>query len=553
MVFSFLDHGPAWLVVLFYAVPLWLCFTAYVIYKGYKARMPFYRLREAGMPMPPWNPILGHLLVMPEILKTMPKDSQQTDAFVILSRKFGKTDSLFYLDLWPFCDPFLIVSSPSHAIQACQEHDLIKPGSLKPFFQPLAGGDNLFTMNGPTWKSSRALFSPGFNDRYLRNQTHHIVEEALVYLEVLRSHARKQDMFSLDEATLWYTMDIIGAVTFNSRLHSQTQHNELATAMRSQISWQCLNDELNPFIRWNPIRPIMQWYNGHRMNNYISKELDQRFKEWASDDKAASTRSIMNLTIADYMREGKPSKSGETADRLDNSFKSWAATQIRLFLFAGHDSTSSSICYCYYLLQHNPGAMQKLRDEHDAVLGENLTDTPKLLCDQPDLLNKLPYTEAVIKEAMRLFPAASGMRGGRPDVSLRDNDSGQLYPTDTMNIWIVHGALQRNPKYWPRPNEFLPERWLVNSSDPLHPVKGAWRPFEHGPRNCLGQTLAMLDIKVTLALTVREFDIKEVYDEWDKINPSDGIKRLEGERAYQIMNGGSHPADGYPCRVTLRK
>lgn len=179
-------------------------------------------------------------------------------------------------------------------------------------------------------------------------------------------------------------------------------------------------------------------------------------------------------------------------------------------------------------------------------------DTASALREQPFLLNQLPYTTAVIKEALRLFPPASAMRGGDPGVQLKD-DRGNLYPTDSMNIWILHSALQHHPSYWPEPLSFLPERWLANPEDPLYPVKGGWRPFEHGPRNCLGQTLAMQDVKITLALTVREFDICNAFDEWDRLHPTTKVKHVNGERAYQTQSGGAHPADGYPCRISLRK
>jgi len=163
--------------------------------------------------MPPWHPIFGHLLSLPPILKELPKDAQQPYSFEVLSKDFTESDTLFYLDLWPFSNPLLVVSSPSLAIQACQQHDLPKPYVLDAFFRPFAGGDNLFTMNGAEWKRSRALFNPGFQANYLLGQMSHIVEEASVYVDILREHAQKGDMFSLDEVTLWFTMDVIGIVS----------------------------------------------------------------------------------------------------------------------------------------------------------------------------------------------------------------------------------------------------------------------------------------------------------------------------------------------------
>lgn len=335
----------------------------------------------------------------------------------------------------------------------------------------------------------------------------------------------------------------------NSQLNSQRAYNPFASAMRSQVRWNCLDDELNPFIRWNPIRLLVQWYNGYRMNKYISSELDKRFSAYQSGDLQQRSRSAIDLALESYIGEGPSFCASKSLDR---KFKAWAVTQIRLFMFAGHDSTSSTICYCYYLLSNHPAALARIRAEHDEVFGPDLSNTANLLTKQAHLTNQLPYTLAVIKEALRLFPAASAMRGGLPGVDLHDAH-GRRYPTAGMNIWVLHNVLQRHPDYWKDADAFIPDRWLVGPDDPLYPVKGAWRPFEFGPRNCVGQTLVILDVKIALVMTIREFDIHPAYDEWDRTHPNQGIKTVNGERAYQISSGGAHPADGFPCKVSLRK
>ncbi|KAI1198749.1 cytochrome protein [Nemania serpens] len=523
----------------------------YLVVKGYQARMVFYRLRQQGLPMPPWNPILGHLLAVPPVMKQLPEDTQQPDAFEALCRAHENrdADSIIYLDMWPFADPMMVICSPVLATQACQQYDLPKPPILHAFFNPLAGGANLFTMNGPEWKRSRTLFNSGFSASYVLQQTAHIVDEAEVYVDILREYAAQNTMFSLDDVTCWYLMDVIGAVTLDSRLHSQRKTNPLASALRRQIRWHVLDNEWNLLIRWNPARPFVQQYNSYQMNKYIGNELDKRYAEWAEDEEAASSRSIIHLALAEYMAQ---QKNKPRPNQLDPAFKKWATAQIRLFLFAGHDSTASTICYCFYLLQLHPEAMAKLRAELDTVFGSNRAEAASKMREHPSLLNQLPYTTAVIKESLRLFPPASAMRGGRTGVSLKDA-RGNKYPTAGTNMWILHSAVQRNPKYWPEAMNFVPERWLVGPEDPLYPPKGGWRPFEHGPRNCLGQTLAMLDIKITLVLTAREFDIRHAFDEWDQVNPTSSVKHVNGERAYQTQSGGAHPADGYPCRISVRK
>ena len=164
--------------------------------------------------MPEWSPLFGHLLYLLPIIKRFPKNSQQPYVIGEVSKRFDESsDGLFYLDSWPAGNPLVVVTSPSLAVQACQEHDLSKPSLLVPFFHPLVGGENLFTWNGPEWKRSRGLFNSGFSSSYLSTQIGHIVEEATIYVDILREHARKGDMFSLDNMTLWFTLDIIGALT----------------------------------------------------------------------------------------------------------------------------------------------------------------------------------------------------------------------------------------------------------------------------------------------------------------------------------------------------
>ena len=287
------------------------------------------------------------------------------------------------------------------------------------------------------------------------------------------------------------------------------------------------------------------------MNNYISNELDKRFAERQSKgkNKDSASRSVIDLALESYMADNP---TLDASKGMDKTFKAWAITQIRLFLFAGHDSTSSTICYIFYLLAHHPDCLARLRAEHDEVFGTDLLRVTTMLTEQPHLINQLPYTLAVMKESLRLFPPASAMRGGRPGVSLQDS-RGNQYPTASTNIWILHHVLQRNPDYWKDPDSFIPDRWLVGPEHPLYPVRGAWRPFEFGPRNCVGQTLVTLDVRVALVMTVREFDINDAYEEWDRLHPTKDIKTVRGERAYQVSSGGAHPADGFPCRVSLRK
>ncbi|KAI9648270.1 hypothetical protein NHQ30_002902 [Ciborinia camelliae] len=258
-------------------------------------------------------------------------------------------------------------------------------------------------------------------------------------------------------------------------------------------------------------------------------------------------KTIIDLALDTYLA----SKSqNESVNSMDTIFRDLATSQIRTFIFAGYDSTSSTLCYALHLISTHPKARQLLIAEHDLILGPDDNQAVAKIDEDPHLLNRLPYTSAVIKESLRLYPPASSVRSGEPGYFISGSD-GLQYPTDGFLVWSNSYAIHRDANYWPDPDKFLPERWLVEEGDRLYPPKGAYRPFEYGPRNCIGQELAMLELKIILVITTRAFEIKSVYDEWDKMHPRTGLRTLEGDRAYQIQSGAAHPSDGLPCRVTL--
>lgn len=317
--------------------------------------------------------------------------------------------------------------------------------------------------------------------------------------------------------------------------------------MLSQIRWHQPNAETSPFEYLNLARKYIHWRNGRLMDQYIGNELDKRFAEFRADPDNTRTKAVVDLVLQAYTsQDAKP-----LPEKLHPTFRQFAIRQIRLFVFAGHDSTSSTICYVLHLLSKDSTVLARLRAEHDAVLGRDRSAAHSLLTSQPQLTKSLVYTNAVTKEALRLFTPAGSSRGGKPNVSLT-NDEGVPCPTANAMVWMVHVEMHRSPKYWVRPDEFIPDRWLVEPGHELYPMKGAWRSFEHGPRNCIAQELVMTELSVVLAMITREFDFRPAYDEWDRLNPRKGLKTYRGERVYQIEEGAAHPVDKYPCRVTVR-
>ena len=284
------------------------------------------------------------------------------------------------------------------------------------------------------------------------------------------------------------------------------------------------------------------------MRKYLGAEIDKRYAEikQASVDKKQGPKSIISLALKEYAA-ARGEKSAVTALKY-RAFKDTLIAQIIMFMLAGHETTSTTMCFCFDMLFRHPEAMSKIRAEHDDIFGTEHSPShiSNLVGSEPERLNKLPYTLAVIKETLRLQPPVSSIHDGNPAINLTD-DAGVTYPTDNIKIWTIHTAVHRNPKYWPSPDSFIPERWIAKEGDPLYPVKGAWRPFEFGSRNCIGQSLALMELKLVLLMCCREFDVKPTYPE--------GAPEVYGSPAYIVQDKGlgGKCSGGFPCTLEFAK
>lgn len=259
---------------------------------------------------------------------------------------------------------------------------------------------------------------------------------------------------------------------------------------------------------------------------------------------------MLSLALEGYLHDTQV----ENYDVVDLAFKDTVTSNLRLLLFAGHDTTSSTLVYCYHLLATHPEVLFQVRSEHKQAFGKDLSASQlqEGIINRPQRLNELPYIMAVIKETLRLHPLALPMRVGRPGVDLI-GDNGEHYLIEGCNIFILTPRVHQNPKYWKEPEKFCLKRWLVNPQDDLYLVEGAWRPFHLKPQSCIGQILALMKLRIALVMTISEFDIRPAYSEWDQLYPSSDVKEMDGDRVYPTEWGAANarPAAGYPCRIAL--
>ncbi|KAI9801595.1 MAG: hypothetical protein M1825_003274 [Sarcosagium campestre] len=474
----------------------------------------------------------------------IPLDVHPHSLLGYVHRKFN-LENVFVVDTWPISDvPTLVINDPVAAKQVAQTNSLPKDPIVKKFVSHLVGQDSMLTADGEAWKKSRSLFNAGFSIGHLMTLTSPIVDDVLTFCDKLEGYAQNDELFILEEATTRMTIDIIGRVVLDVHLDAQNTENDLMTAFRTSVLWTPKASEFNPLMNLNPLRPLIAWWCEKRMDRYVEKVLEDRL---ASQPKSSTSKGrrkpAIDLALEEYLAQNEEGRAFAT----DRYFKRQVLDNMKTFIFAGHDTSSSTICYVYHLLNLHPHCLTAVSDEHDQVFGKNPHDAADMIKADPHLLNQLPYTLAVIKEVLRLFPVADTARRGQKGINVTHN--GRTIPTEGFLVMINNYGMSRRPDIYPRPEEFHPDRFLPNrpaSSPQTFDVPAdAWRPFEKGPRACIGQELALLEIKIAMVLTLRLYDISAEYAEYDKLHPpGKAVKVFDGYRAYQTLIASAKPIDG---------
>jgi len=170
-------------------------------------------------------------------------------------------------------------------------------------------------------------------------------------------------------------------------------------------------------------------------------------------------------------------------------------------LFAGHDTTGHTMSFALYEILRNPDIYAKVMEELDTELPFNgLNDMLENIT--PDHLHKLKYLTAVLKETLRLYTPVLGFSLTTTcDTTL----GGYSIPNDTGILFLIY-AVHHNPKYWPDPEKFDPERFL--SAENQASVDAAFMPFSIGRHSCIGKGVMMLESRLILSTLLKHYQFR---------------------------------------------
>ncbi|MFJ6943991.1 cytochrome P450 [Streptomyces wuyuanensis] len=240
---------------------------------------------------------------------------------------------------------------------------------------------------------------------------------------------------------------------------------------------------------YSPVSPPRSWPTpDNRRAASATEELygvcDRIIEERRAEGEAAKGDDLLTLLARAESSEDGALDSSEIRD------------QVLVFLLAGHETTATSLAFALHLLARHPEQQSRARAEAVGILGGR---TPEAYD-----LDALPYLTQVLKEAMRLYPAAPVV--GRRAVA-EAVVGGHTIPAGADVVvapWVTH----RHPRYWEDPDRFDPERFAPGTEKDR--PRYAWFPFGGGPRACIGQHFSMLESVLALAMILRDFELEAV-------------------------------------------
>jgi cytochrome P450 len=375
---------------------------------------------------------------------------------------------------------FYLVNSPAYVRElmtpSAQGGKVVKWGRQTATWSNAVGASTL-TMEGESWKSHRRILNPSFQatvvKRYLDVVTRHTTRR----LNAWQSGQEIEMMFEMMRTTMGIIADIIFSVGDIER--DAADQNQALTAVFEVLTARTTAFQQMPL--WMPTGDNRRIAKATEViEAFILPMIAERRRSGAQYD------DILGDLIA--------AKDEETGAQLSDRE---ICNELKTLFGAGHETTALMLMWTLHLLANNPGIQQKLQEEADTVLGGRV---PGL-----DDIKRMPYTEKVLNESMRVYPPAWSLmvRQAVDDIQL----GGTTVPKGSVMLipmWTIH----RDARIYEDPLKFDPERFDGDWKKRYPPY--AFFPFGGGPHVCVGSHLAMFEGQLMLPMMVQRFSYEPV-------------------------------------------
>ena len=421
--------------------------------------LPVKHAKPGQAPLPPGpkgHPIMG-------VMRQFNSDAR---GFVTRCQQYGDVVRSRFLYVHAY---FLYNPDDIEILLSTNAKSFRKAQSLRsPFFHRLVG-NGLVTSEGDFWRRQRRLAQPAFHRQRISSYGDVMVE----YAQRAMANWQSGETRDIARDMTRLTLEIVVKTLFNSDISNDADH-----------VGEILSGLVKPFASQATVKWILDNRlptPGHRRYFKAVSEIDRIVFRIIAERRsnASDEGDLLSMLLQAQDDDGSQMSDRQLRDEV-----------MTLFL-AGHETTALALSWSWYLLALHPEAERKFHSELDEVLAgrpPNVSDLPKL-----------KYTEMIAKEAMRLYPPAYAV--GRE--AIEETEIGGYRVPKGTQLFAFQWATHRDPRYFNKPGEFDPERWTSGNSERL--PKYAYFPFGGGPRGCIGNYFAMMEIVLLLATIGQRF------------------------------------------------
>ena len=362
-------------------------------------------------------------------------------------------------------------------------------------------GNGLLTSEGDYWLKQRRAIQPGFHRAKLAAIAKVMVEEINKYMEeVLDNYARTGVEFDLMKEMAHLAFKVVSKCLFG-----ETVDNDKLKRIDKIVS------ELQQFVIDQVRKPFaMPWMyisGVYQRKKALKEEGDQLILEIikARQQSGKKQDDLLDMLLETRYEDGSKMTNQQLLD------------EALVLYVAGHETSAIALSWAWYLLKTHPEIENQFLQSIQKEIGD---EDPSF-----ELLNKLSYSLQIIEETMRLYPPAWII--DREPLSDDEFNGIQIEKSHDV-VCLVYGV-HHNPKYWKDPEKFVPDRFSLENKKEHVPF--SYIPFGGGPRLCIGNNFALMEMQFVLTMLHRRYEFELLPGQKIEINPLITLRPRYGIKA----------------------